>query len=187
VAQRNPFCELLPSPLSVSELTSAKQILGIIGGLLPSAVLAILMSFVPGIMQRAARFAGVASEAEVELFTQNGFFMFQLVQVFLIRTITDTASSAIVQIVKSPTLVFSTLAEALPTSSNFYISYFIIEGITIAIDVMTQCVGCVVFGIAYKLFAKEPRAMYKKWTTLSSISWGGVLPVYTGIVVISKV
>lgn len=137
-------------------------------------------------MKRAARLAGVASESEVELFTQNGFFLFQLVQVFLIRTITDTASSAIVQIVQSPTLVFSTLAEALPTSSNFYISYFIIEGLTIAIDVMTQVVSCAIFNVGYKFFAREPRAMYKKWTTLDSISWGSVLPVYTGIVIISE-
>ena len=111
--------------------------------------------------------------------------MFQVVQVFLIRTITDTASTAIVQIVQSPTSAFEILAEALPTSSNFYISYFIIQGFTIATDVMTQVVSLVVFNVFYRFFARTPRAMYDKWTTLKAIRWGSVMPTITGIVIIS--
>jgi hypothetical protein len=38
----------------------------------------------------------------------------------------------------------------------------------------------------YKFLSSTPRSMYKRWTTLSAISWGSVLPVYTCIVVISK-
>lgn len=144
------------------------------------------MSLVPGIMRFCARISGAATHAEVELFTQNAYFMFQLLQVFLIRTITDTASAAIVQVVQEPPRVFSILAEALPTSSNFYISYFIIQGFTIAVDVMTQVVTCVFFTIIYRFWAVTPRRMYQKWTRLQTVSWGSVLPVHTGIVVISK-
>lgn len=129
--------------------------------------------------------SGAATKAEAELYTQNAFFIFQLLQVFLIRTITDTAATAIVQIVQNPTSVFSTLAEALPTSSNFYISYFILQGFGIAVDVMTQLASCVFFNIIYWLRATTPRKMYTRWTTLESISWGSVMPVHTGIVVIS--
>lgn len=144
------------------------------------------MSLVPGIMRRCARLAGAATAAEAELFTQNAYFIFQLLQVFLIRTITDTAATAIVQVVQDPTSVFSILAEALPTSSNFYISYFIIQGFTIAIDVMTQVVTCVFFNIMYRFWSGTPRRMYSRWTALESVSWGSILPVHTGIVVISK-
>jgi hypothetical protein len=136
-------------------------------------------------MGHCARLSGAVSLAEVELFIQDGFFMFQLIQVFLIRTITDTASSAFVEIAQSPTSVFGILAGALPTSSNFYISYFIIQGFTIATSVMTQVVSCVLFNIFYKFLARTPRAMFKKWSELSYISWGSVMPVHTGIVVIS--
>ncbi|KAK7216725.1 hypothetical protein V2G26_004728 [Clonostachys chloroleuca] len=161
------------------------KIMGVISGLLPSAALAYIMSLVPGILRFCARFSGLVSRAEIELFTQSGFFMFQLVQVFLIRTITDTAATAVIQIVQSPTRVFGVLAEALPTSSNFYMAYFIVEGLAIAVDVTTQVVGCLVFNLIYRLFLRTPRSMYKKWTTLTPISWGGTLPIYTGIVVIS--
>lgn len=143
------------------------------------------MSLVPGIMASCARASGAATFAEVELYTQNAYFLFQLLQVFLIRTITDTAATAVVQIVQDPTSVFGTLAEALPTSSNFYISYFILQGFLMAIDVMTQVVSCVFFNIVYRFWAMTPRRMYQKWTALESVSWGAVMPVHTCIVVIS--
>lgn len=144
------------------------------------------MGFVPGILSFCAKLTGIVSEAEVEIFTQKSYFMFQLVQVFLIRTITDTAATAFIQIVQSPTRVFSVLAEALPTSSNFYMSYFIVEGLMVAVDVMTQVVSFVVSKVVYKYLAKTPRSMYERWTTLKPISFAESLPVFTGIVVISK-
>lgn len=176
--------EMLPGLTWIADIPSV--ILGVVSGLLPSVALAILMSLVPVIMRALAKLAGCSNLAQVELFTQNSYFFFQVVQVFLIRTITDTASTAVVQIVKQPTMVFGILSEALPTSSNFYISYFIVQGLTIATSVLTQVVGCFIFGLLYKFLTGTPRAMFNKWTTLSAILWGSLLPVYTNIVVISK-
>lgn len=56
----------------------------------------------------------------------------------------------------------------------------------VAASVLSQVVGFAIFTIIYKFLAKTPRAMYKKWSTLSAISWGSLLPVYTNIAVISK-
>lgn len=144
------------------------------------------MSLVPVFMRMFARLAGEVSQSRVELFTQNAYFCFQLVQVFLIRTLTDTASTAIVQIATDPSAVFTILGDALPTSSNFYISYFIVQGLTIATSVLTQVIGCAIFNVFYRFLAGTPRAKYSKWTSLSAISWGSTLPVFTTIAVISK-
>lgn len=143
------------------------------------------MSLVPVIMRLCARLAGEVSQSRVELFTQSSYFFFQLIQVFLIQTFTNAASTALVQIAQQPGQVFNILSTALPTASNFYISYFIVQGLTIATSVVTQVVGFFVFTLLYKLLAKTPRAMYKKWTSLSALSWGSLLPVYTNIAVIS--
>ncbi|KAL6852142.1 DUF221 domain-containing protein [Trichoderma novae-zelandiae] len=162
-----------------------KPILGVISGLLPAVALSVLMSLVPVIMRLCARMAGEVSQSRVELFTQNAYFCFQLIQVFLIQTLANAASTALVQIAQQPGQVFSILSSALPTASNFYISYFIVQGLTIATSVVTQVVGFFIFTLLYKLLAKTPRAMYKKWTSLSALSWGNLLPVYTNIAVIS--
>ncbi|KAM0435938.1 hypothetical protein ACHAPT_002830 [Fusarium lateritium] len=162
-------------------------LLGVISGLLPSVALAILMSLVPVFMRICAKLAGCVSLSQAELFTQNAYFCFQVLQVFLVRTLADSAVASIATIVKDPSQVFSMLSSSIPTSSNFYIAYFIVQGLTIATSVLTQVVGCVIFQILYKFLAGTPRAMYTKWTTLSGLMWGSLLPVYTTIALISIV
>ena len=144
------------------------------------------MSLVPVIIRILAKKAGSPSLSAAELYTQKAYFVFQLIQVFLIQSFTSSAADLIVEISQDPTGIFQKLSETLPQTSNFYISYFIVQGLTIATSVLTQVVGCVIFQIFYKYFAGTPRAMYNKWTTLSSLSWGSLLPVYTNIAVISK-
>ncbi|KAF2973568.1 hypothetical protein GQX73_g61 [Xylaria multiplex] len=160
-------------------------ILGFIQGLLPSVLLAVLMSLVPIVMRLCAKLSGEPSLARVELFTQNAYFAFQVIQVFLISTLTSAASAVGYQIFQHPEQVTSLLAENLPKASNFYISYFIVQGLGIAASILSQAVGFVVFTLVYKYLSGTPRALYTKWANLSAISWGSVLPVYTNIAVIS--
>lgn len=70
--------------------------------------------------------------------------------------------------------------------SNFYVSYFIVQGLTISAGVLSQVVGFVIFTLMYKFLATTPRKMYTKWAGLSAISWGSTLPVFTNIAVIGK-
>ena len=131
-----------------------------------------------------AKLSGEPSDSRVELFTQNAYFAFQVIQVFLVTTVASSATAVAKQIVDSPTSVTSILASNLPKASNFYISYFIVQGLTIATSVLTQVVGFFIFSLLYKFLANTPRALYTKWTSLSAISWGSTLPVYTNIVVV---
>ena len=109
-----------------------------------------------------------------------------MVQVFLITTMSSSASAVAKQIADNPASVTTILANNLPKSSNVYISYFIVQGLTIATSVLTQVVGFVIFTLLYKFLANTPRALYNKWANLSAISWGSTMPVYTNIVVICE-
>ncbi|KAI0206239.1 hypothetical protein F4808DRAFT_406501 [Astrocystis sublimbata] len=160
-------------------------VLGFVQGLLPSILMSILLSLVPVVMRLCAKLSGEPSLSRVELFTQNAYFAFQVIQLFLITTLTSAASSVGVQIFQNPSQATSLLAENLPKASNFYISYFILQGLGVAGSLLSQVGGFVVFTLLYKFFSGTPRALYKKWANLSAISWGSVLPVYTNIAVIS--
>ncbi|KAM0328170.1 hypothetical protein ACHAQA_005577 [Verticillium albo-atrum] len=160
-------------------------ILGLVSGLLPSVAMAILMSLVPIIMRLCAKLAGEPSASRVELFTQNAYFCFQLIQVFLITTISSSAVTAVTDIIDDPSSIFDTLSSALPKSSQFYVSYFIVQGLGIAASVISQVVGFIIFTLIYKFLTSTPRSMYNKWAQMSAISWGSVMPVYTNIAVIS--
>lgn len=124
--------------------------------------------------------------SRVELFTQNAYFAFQVIQVFLVVTLASGASSLVQKISNDPSQTPALLAQNLPKASNFYIAYFILQGLTIASGVVSQVVGFVVFRLLYKFLTSTPRSMYKKWTNLSAISWGSTLPVYSNIAVIGK-
>jgi hypothetical protein len=66
-----------------------KEILGVVTGLLPVVLLAILMALVPIFCGFLAKKAGEPTLAAVELRTQTWYFCFQVVQVFLITTFTS--------------------------------------------------------------------------------------------------
>ncbi|ELR05553.1 hypothetical protein GMDG_07473 [Pseudogymnoascus destructans 20631-21] len=92
-------------------------------------------------MRILAKLSGEPTLARVELFTQNAYFAFQVVQVFLVMTIGSAALSVAQQIAQNPGSVTSLLATKLPLASNFYISYFILQGLTIASGVVSQVIG----------------------------------------------
>ena len=160
-------------------------IMGFITGLLPSVALSILMSLVPVIMRLCAKLSGEPSNSRVELFTQNAYFAFQVVQVFLVTTLSSSASAVVKQIVDDPGSATDLLAANLPKASNFYMSYFIVQGLTVAASVISQVAGFFIFHLMYKYLTGTPRGLYQKWASLSAISWGSTLPVYTNIAVIA--
>lgn len=162
-------------------------IMGVVTGLLPSVALSILMSLVPVIMRLCAKLSGEPSYSRVELFTQNAYFVFLVVQVFLVTTFTSSAAAVVNDILADPTSAPTVLASNLPKASNFYISYFIVQGLSVAASVISQVIGFVIFTILYKFLTGTPRGLYSKWAKLSAISWGSTLPVYTNITVIAIV
>ncbi|CAG8405881.1 unnamed protein product [Penicillium salamii] len=158
---------------------------GAIEGLLPSAALAALMSLVPIICRVCARRAGVPSKARVELFTQSAHFVFQVVQVFLVTTLTSAASAATAQIIQNPLSIKDLLAENLPKATNFYISYFILQGLTMSSMALVQIMSALVFKFVTTFFAYSPRRLFQRWAELGSLSWGNVFPVFTNMAVIA--
>ena len=161
-------------------------IFGVISGLLPSVLLAVLMALLPIILRAAAKLGGVPSISGVELRTQNFYFGFQVVQVFLVTTFSSGATAVLGKVAENPGNTPQLLAQNLPTASNIYISYFIVQGLTIASGALLQIVGLILFRVLGKILDKTPRKMYKRWTTLSGLGWGTVFPIYSLLSVICK-
>lgn len=167
-------------------LALPQVIFGVVSGLLPTVALAILMSVLPIILRLMARLGGDPSLSAVELTVQNTYFGFQVVQVFLVATLGSAASSALGTILPNhineiPTL----LASSIPKASNFYLSYFVLQGLGVVSGTLLNLTGLVVFIILGKFLDNTPRKMYKRWTSLASMSWGTVFPPYTNLFVIA--
>ena len=131
-----------------------------------------------------AKFAGAPTLAVVELKTQSWYFIFQVIQVFLITTFTSAASSVASQIVSDPTSAVSLLATNLPKASNFYISYFILQGLMIFALQLLNAAPLIMISLVSKFTDKTPRKLYNRWMQLVGIGWGSEYPKFTNMGVI---
>lgn len=162
-----------------------KVILGVVTGLLPSVMLAVLMALLPIILRLMAKLGGDPTLSAVELTVQNSYFGFQVVQVFLVATLGSAASAAVGKIIKDPTIVTTLLSTSLPLASNFYLSYFIVQGLGVVAGLLVGLVGLIIAKVLGKLLDSTPRKMYKRWTQLAGLGWGTVFPIYTNLFVIA--
>lgn len=161
------------------------QVRALISGILPVVMLAVLMALLPIILRLCARIAGEPSVSFVELKVQNMYFAFQVIQVFLVTTMTSAASSVGAQIWEHPMDAADLLAESLPKASNFYISFMILQGLAISSGALLQIAGLVLYKVLGMLFDTTPRKQWRRWSSLSGLGWGTVFPVYTNICVIA--
>ena len=164
-----PKPPLLPWLSFINKIPS--EILGVVQGLLPSVLLAILMALLPPFLRWMAKLSGKPTLASVELRVQSTYFLFQVIQVFLVTTITSGASASVISIINQPNSAPSLLAQDLPKASNFYISYFILQGLAIASVALANVFGVLLFMVLGRIFDSTPRKMYKRYIELSGLGW----------------
>lgn len=110
---------------------------------------------------------------------QKWFYVFQVTQVFLVTAVFSgaaTVASQLLEKLKDPTSVPTLLARELPKSSNFYLTYFIIQGTTSAADNLLNYSDLLTYLIYDRLFDKTPRQKFNRFTSMKGIAWGKVFP-----------
>ncbi|KAI9675958.1 MAG: hypothetical protein M1829_003196 [Trizodia sp. TS-e1964] len=183
ISQINYLTDKLPWLSFINSIPPA--ILGVITGLLPVVMLAVLMALLPIILKLMAKLGGAPSLSQVELSCQGSYFWFQVIQVFLVTTLSSAASAAIQGIINDPGSAPSLLSSSIPKASNFYISYFVLQGLTISSGAVLQIVGLILFKVLGKFLDNTPRKIYKRWSSLSGLGWGTIFPVFTNMAVIA--
>lgn len=159
-------------------------ILGFLTGFVPAIALSLFMALVPVMLRACARTAGVPTHNMVELFTQTAYFAFQVVQVFLITTLTSAASSAFFDILVEPMSAKDVLAQNLPLAANFYISYILIQCLANAGTEILRPFDLLKHGVLGRL-AQLPRTRYRLWHTMRPTRWGRDFPVFSNLGVIA--
>ncbi|KAL7944215.1 hypothetical protein V8C42DRAFT_326178 [Trichoderma barbatum] len=157
---------------------------GVIFGLIPPFALSFLMALVPILLRICAAQSGIPSLIIGEFFTQNAYFAFQVIQVFLITTITSAASGALQSIIQNPLGIQSLLAQNLPKASNFYLSYILIQCLAMGGTQLLQIFSLIRHHIVTKV-SDVPRRRFATWRKLRPARWGGIFPVFTNMGVIA--
>ncbi|PSR80139.1 hypothetical protein BD289DRAFT_441297 [Coniella lustricola] len=164
-----------------------KPVLGLLTGLVPPLLTSLLASYVPNIMRAVAKAAGEPTTVSAELQVQAWYYAFQVIQVFLVTALSSSATAFIPKIINEPHHVPELLADNIPSSSNFYLTYFILQGLASSVKNVMNWSDLVQY-ILYEMFVyKTPRDKFNQYSSLKGISWGKVYPKFTNFVIIALV
>lgn len=114
--------------------------------------------------------------------------VFQVIHVFLVTAVASGSAAAIPIIAReaaqNPIGVPALLANTLPTSANFYLTYFVVQGLTSSSDNLLNYSDLLVWLLSDYVLDKTPRQKFNRYTSLKNVAWGKVFPKYTNFAII---
>lgn len=162
-----------------------KPLLGLITGILPSVALGLLMSLVPPFIRMAGKKSGSMTVQATDLYCQAWYYAFQVVQVFLVTTCTSSASATVDAIIKDPESAMLLLANNLPKASNFYIAYFLLQGLSVSSGTLLQLVTLILSKVLGRVLDSTPRQKWNRYCMLGKPTMGVAYPVMEVLVCIA--
>jgi calcium permeable stress-gated cation channel len=160
-------------------------VLGFLTGFVPPFLLSTLVSYVPYFFRYVAKLSGQPTTVEAEKLTQRWFFAFQVIQVFIVTTFSSGAATVATKIANEPSSVPILLAKNLPKSSNFYLTYFIIQGLGSAAKNVINYSDLFEYIFYDYVFDRTPREKYVRRSKMKGIGWGSVYPKFANLTVIA--
>jgi hypothetical protein len=132
-----------------------------------------------------AKLSGEPTTPQAELKTQAWVFFFQVFQVFLVSTFSSGAAAVAAKIIKEPHMAPTLLAESLPKASNFYLTYFLIQGLTSAASNVLNSSDLFTYLFYQYFWDKTPREKFASYSQMKGISYGSLFPKFTNFLVIA--
>ena len=170
-----------------------KQVAQVVVGVLPAALLSLLLVIVPFILAFLAEFKGAKTGSQKTEFVQLYYFFFLFFQVFLIVSITsffvasvDTLFANLAQL-SDVNAVLNLLADNLPKAANYFFSYMILQAMSTSSGTLLQIGALLTWYILAKILDSTARNKWTRNTSLQRIKWGSFFPVYTNFACIALV
>lgn len=160
-------------------------VLGIIQGILPPVLLAVLMMLLPIVLRLLAKFEGIPKKTGLELSLMTRYFMFQVIHSFLIVTLSSGIFASLNQLASNPTSIPSILAQQLPQASIFFLTYITLQGLSGVAGGFLQIVPLAIYYVKLYLLGSTPRSIWGIKYGLRNVAWGTLFPNTTLLTVIA--
>ncbi|KAI8938029.1 hypothetical protein NX059_005703 [Plenodomus lindquistii] len=161
------------------------SIMSLLSGLIPPILLSALARWVPKIFRNIFTYFGDATKTSIELRVLKWFFVFQVLQVFLVTTLSSGAAAVASQIITNPGSVPLLLAERLPSASNTYLTYFVVQALSNAPSNILNWSDVASYVFYDRVFDNTPRKKYSSYIDLKGMAWGKLFPKYGNFVIIA--
>ena len=164
--------------------------IGIIKAVLPTAALAILNSLLPPWLRYNARMSGVPTKNLIELSLMTRFFIFMVIQNFIIFTVLSGIQQKLkrfVDAVDDPEKFVQTISSAIPRVSSFYLEYVFLLGLSGAAGMFLQLVPLILYYIKLNFLGATPRKLWHLRNDMAAPAWGVLYPTTLFITVLAFV
>ncbi|KAG1790166.1 uncharacterized protein HD556DRAFT_1392969 [Suillus plorans] len=160
-------------------------VIGIIQGILPPVLLAVLMMLLPIVLRLLGRFEGIPTRTGLELSLMTRYFIFQVIHSFLIVTLSSGIFAALPSILANPSSIAGLLAQYLPQASTFFLTYILLQGLSGVAGGFLSAVGLIIYYVKLFILGSTPRAVYNIKYAPTTVAWGTLFPTITLLVVIT--
>ncbi|RSH91201.1 hypothetical protein EHS25_009500 [Saitozyma podzolica] len=164
-----------------------KKILqGVVSGVLPPILLAVLNLLLPIVLRQLLAFEGVPSKTAIEIDLTTRYFIFLVIHTFFVVTLSSGLVSSIPALASNPASVADILAQQMPTASTFFITLLLTQ-FTGTMGTLLQGITLLLYYVKVLLLGGSPRSVYNSRYQLQTTSWGTQFPNNTVYAVITLV
>ena len=144
------------------------------------------MALLPIILRLLARFEGIPKHTDIELSLMTRYFIFQVIHSFLIVTLSSGIIAALPELANDLSLAPTLLAKNLPLASNFFLTFIILQGLTVTASGLLTLVPLIIYYVKLILLGSTPRSIFTIKYTMRNVAWGTLFPITTLLVVICR-
>lgn len=160
---------------------------GIIKGVLPPALLAVLFMLLPIVLRIWVKLQGEILRSQIELKLFSRFWLFQVIHGFLIVTVASGLISALSNIDEMAGQVPTLLAEKLPNASIFFLTFILVSTFTAAAKAYSRAIPTAMFALSHILAGNTPRKVFMKKYKMDQFMWATTWPPICLLIVICVV
>lgn len=155
--------------------------ISVVQGTVPQLLTQLLITtLIPLLLRLLCGLTGTSTGALRELQLQGWYFTFVFVEVVLVVSISSGIIAAISSIIANPFSGTAQLAQNLPKASNFFISYIILQGLSISAANLLHTPR-LLYMVWRKCFNYSPRSDFINRTWCPHNLWGSTFPLYTNM------
>ncbi|KAH7106891.1 DUF221 family protein [Auriculariales sp. MPI-PUGE-AT-0066] len=153
-----------------------KIAVGLLQGVLPPLLMAILFILVPVILRLLSLYECVPRYTMVSERVYDRFFLFLIVHGFLVAFIAGGLLTSIPRMLDRPSTALTELASNLPSAATYFLAYLFATGMSGAGSAFLQAVPLVIHFLKKKFLGRTPREAYSASLIMPSIDFGVIMP-----------
>ncbi|KAJ2688161.1 phosphate metabolism protein 7 [Coemansia spiralis] len=152
--------------------------IGLFSGIVPSALLALLMSVLPHLLRLLLRLEGTPTRSEINLRLLHRLFFFQVWNVYLVTIFSSSIVAITANAVGNPKEIVGLVQTQVPLSATNVLTYVLLLAFIGAAKEILQGVPLALRYLVPILFARTPRALFRAEMP-SRFDWATNIPTHS--------